>query len=362
MRLKGSVRTLLPLSVAFLAAACGDSGTDPRALDYQPSETVTQVDAVVGPVIESENVLLGLGAAHDALAGFADGGATASLQSDPVGLLRFSDPGMRRIRARPAPAFTVPADIEGETLVWDVDSVAYVVDETRSDAPANGVRVVYYAMNPFTGRPATPLVALGTIDLTDEDVPEEERLGIEIVDRPESGPVVLLDYTVGYSGSPMQSAGDLTFTGIGSHGTTEFDLTQAFTWSEAEDTDAAALDYQYASPDGSIRVRMDAVSAFEAPSWEDVAVLVDVAGEGREVALDVAIEAGGGLDGEIRLDGVAVVAIGGVDGDPTFSYPDGGSLTSSEVESLRQLWTLVSQVLTVSNALLAPGTLLLLPG
>lgn len=351
---------LLPLVAALLTAACGDNGTDP-AVDYRPWETVSRMNGVVDPVLSSENALLGVSAAGEALAQFSTE-PTAALRPGGALAIRSGADALRPTRSVWSTRLTLPAGIVGETLVWDVDRQEYVVDETAADAPEDGVRVVYYVMNPSTGRPAEPLLALGYIDLADEDIAGEERLGIQVVETPESGPVVLLDYTVGFSGEPEESSGNMAFTGVGAHTGVDFDLLQVFTWSEAEDNEALVLDYQYAAGEASVRLRMDASSAFEAADWAEVLLRVDVIEGGVDVAVEVGIAPAGALDGEIRVGDVRVVVVHGVDGSPAFSSADGSALSSTEVEALRELWLLISNTLSVSNALMEPGALLLLPG
>lgn len=361
MRHTAATWRLLPLAAALLAAACGDDGTDPPTPDYRPWETVSLMDGVVDPVLGSENALLGIGAAGDALTQFSTEPTAASRVGASFGV-RSGAGAPGSTRALWSASLTMPAEIVGETLVWDIDTQEYVVDETAADAPADGVRIIYYAMDPFTGRPAEPLVALGSVDLVDEDVVGEERLGIRVVEARESGPAVLLDYTVGLSGEIQESEGNATFTGAGVHTETEFDLQQAFVWSEAEDSDVLALDYQYVTGEASVQLRMDARSGFEAPVWEEVDLRVDVSDGAEDVALEVGIGQSGALDGEIRLGGVVVVHIRGSDGDPTFTDSERRALSPDEVESLRELWFLISHTLSVSNALMGPGVLLLLPG
>jgi hypothetical protein len=366
MKRTAHTRWSFPAFAALLLPACGDDGTDPRALDYRPWETVSQMEDVVGPLLDGENTLLGINAAGTALIQFSAEPAAAMLRVGPSLDVRSGAAALRPHRADWSTRITIPAEIAHRTLVWDVDGQAYVVDETRTDAPEGGVRVVYYAMNSFTNRPAEPLVPLGHIDLIDEDIEGEERLRIRIVDASGPAPVDLVDYVVGFTGSGEASAGNFVFTAVGalSDGTqtVDFDLAQTFTWSEAEDTETLGLDYQYATGARSVRVRMDASSAFEEADRAEISLLVDVADGVDDVAVAVAIAPNGRLDGEIRLNGTAVIEVAGSDGSPTFTYAGGGALSAEQVESLRELWALVTGVLDLTNALMAPRTLLLLPG
>lgn len=354
-------RTLLALALALLAAGCGDDdGTDPRALDYRPWETVSLMSELVDPVLEAENAMTGIGAAGEALIQFSTE-PTGALRTGSAAGIRGAAEALRRTRSGWAQV-TLPSDIMGRTLVWDPEAGEYVVDEARTDGPEDGVRVLFYALSPFTGRPAEPLVEVGYIDLTDEDVAGEERLGIIVVETAGDAPATLLDYVVSFSGYVEETDGDATFTGVGSLAGIVFDLLQDFTWSEAEGTDQVLLEYGFRTDEAEVRFRMDATANYETPAWRAVDLRVDLTDGAEEVAVDVRIDLAGELEGEIRLDGAVVVVVGGVDGSPSFTYPDGGRLQPEAIESLRELWTLISAVLATANGLMSPAGLLLLPG
>jgi len=70
-----------------------------------------------------------------------------------------------------------PADVLGKTLVWSTDSSRYVVGQ-QAGAPANGVRILLYAVDPGTQEPVQPLQELGHLDLTDESTVQANRLGV----------------------------------------------------------------------------------------------------------------------------------------------------------------------------------------
>lgn len=361
--IQARARRCLPLFLLPLVLPGCDSGTDP-ALEYRPQETAAQLESVVGPLLESDNVFAALVATGDALAEFSAAPAAMLLQVRPGADLRTGTLAIRPSRDLWSGRVTFPAAIVGRTLVWSTVDDRYVVDETRSDAPAGGVRIVYYEMDRGTSRPVQPLVALGHIDLSDEDIAGEERLGVRVVDTSGAADFVPLDYYVGFSGFAEPSEGDATFTAVGilSDGTTtvDFDLLQAFLWSESGDSESVSVAYEYVA-DATVRLAMEAASAFGAP-WEQVDLLVEIDGGGDIVAMDVAITAGGGVSGEIRVNGTPAIAIGGADGAPTFTRTDGRALTQEDRTALQQLWSLVVDLLALTEGLFSPARLLLLPG
>lgn len=360
-------RWLLLLAAALVLAACSGDTTGTE-LDYDAAGTGAQLEEVVRPLLAGENAFLGLSAAGAALGQFS---AAEPAQE----LLRFR-PGLdpragaefgRADRALWSAQVTFPAEIVGRTLVWDFAQERYVVDETRTDAPQDGVRLVHYAMDQATRMPLLPLQEIGFIDLVDEDVAEEERLGIRVVITTGAEDRTLLDYVVGLTGDSDPSEGSLLFTAVGAltsgTGSVDFELAQGFTWSEAENTEELAIDYLYEAGAGiTVGVQMRASSEFEAETWGDLQFLVEINDGADVVEVDALIATDGSLSGEIRVNGIGVVDISGSDGDAVFAPAGGGSLTQQDRNALRNLWNLIVRLLALTEGLLSPAGILLLPG
>lgn len=361
-----TTRPLLLLSAALLLSACSGDTTGTE-LDYDAAETVAQLEEVVVPLLQARNAFFGLAAAGQALGEFS---AAEPAQE----LLRFR-PGLdpraaaafgRADRALWSAQVAFPTEIVGRTLAWDLAHNRYVVDESRTGAPQEGVRIVHYTMSQ-TGLPLLPLQEIGFIDLVDQDVTGEERLGIRVVITTGAQHEALLDYVVGLIGSPASSEGSLLFTAVGTlaaeAGSVDFDLAQGFTWNEAENAETLTLDYRYEAAAGAaVGLRMDATKGFEAETWNAVELLVEITGGGDLVELDASIAADGSLSGEIRENGIGVVDIAGADGRATFTRAGGGTLTEQDRSTLTNLWSLVVGLLSLTEGLLSPAGILLLPG
>src|SRR5207244_7209795 len=62
----------------------------------------------------------------------------------------------------------IPPTVLGKTFVWDVNTHQYVEDPNATPAaPANGVRIILYAIDPVTENVVEPPVATGYVDLID---------------------------------------------------------------------------------------------------------------------------------------------------------------------------------------------------
>jgi hypothetical protein len=87
----------------------------------------------------------------------------------------------------------IPDALYGTAYEWDEVELEYVLSATEI-GPANGVRFLLYAVNPFSGYPSVPLTVVGYVDLMDEST-SETSLALHVVVA-SSADVVHLDYTV----------------------------------------------------------------------------------------------------------------------------------------------------------------------
>lgn len=318
--------------IALSTAACDDSGTDP-VVDFDARGAALAMESMISAVDTTE-----LANAYGSLewASYLFSGSMASVLQTPVLMdVRGVEP------AEPA-ADVIPSEYLGTTFVWDEGQMTYVAGEATG-APADGVRVIYYAIDPTTGQPATPLNALGYVDLRDLSTAEANILAVKVVRTSGTEDVTLADYTLELSFTVTQSSFeyDVASAGFLSNGTDQlnFDLAQSATATETLVTidQAYSLDLEGTGNALSFvaTVTGDPSSQSEDPATvEAVATITD--GD-QTVVLDVSY-ADGVLDGSIVHNGVAVVLMSGSLDDPVFTDADGNPLTQEQLEALRQLW------------------------
>ncbi len=244
--------------VAALAAACKNS-TGPQAQLGDPRGLSTDIQSVSG-VLQSA-VLQSFGLV-DSAAGSPAKVATpagALLRTAPFTTLRatgqpYTDAPRRLQGLRLAAgalgsginASVIPPQYLGQTFVWDTATHRYIVGPDAG--PSTGVRIILYAIDPFTGHVAEPSNAVGFVDLLDQSTtnPDVNKLHVIVKDgTPASpGPITYADYTVtgSVTGSPATafSAAAVGFVSDGTH-TLSFDATfsattgtwttRSFTWS-----------------------------------------------------------------------------------------------------------------------------------
>jgi hypothetical protein len=110
----------------------------------------------------------------------------------------------------------LPASHHGKTFVLS-SLDGWMIDDARSDAPADGVRFVLYELDPFTGRPKLiPPQPMGYMDFVEEAGTSAPRLRV-LAKKTSGGSDTLLDYylegssvlTEGGAVSAFSSAGSL---------------------------------------------------------------------------------------------------------------------------------------------------------
>ena len=184
----------LTLGMAIGLGACSDDSNPPTGLDpeFPGDEIASDLDQTMAAFDASAQANSFLVGALMSLAeyGFVFEPATGSaavVQSRQVGELR----GVSLVQSN----VTIPSDVLGKTFVYSATTGDWEVDESRTGAPANGVRVIWYPTD-GVGTPL-PQAENGYFDLTDEDGDGLSRLGVEIVST-SSGNITLADYTVGF--------------------------------------------------------------------------------------------------------------------------------------------------------------------
>ncbi len=336
-------------------AACGDDGPtgprtpfDPDAAAQAATEMEARLDSdgdvmqslrLVAPALEAEG-----GVAVQLL----PGGVAAVPRPQDSGSL--ADPSFSMVLE---PIF--PAEILGRTLEWDETLGRYAISE-RTGAPADGVRFILYAVDPFTGTPALPLNEVGFLDLTDEGSVSTTRLGV----LAETGGTVRLDYTVTASYSLSGSAVQATATGTGfiSDGTRrlDFDLAQTVIYDTTAETMTVDLAYDLEMADEGVLVTIEASSGIDLAAPESVSLdlTMTITDGGNVTVFSGAVDATDAIDGIVTHNGATVALIGGTASAPTFTDAGGEPLTAGELAALGQVFGLVDDVFDFVEAVFEP--------
>lgn len=331
----GAVMVVLALSMT----AC-DDGAGPDG-DFDAVSAAQAMESMVSAVDTTE--LAHAFGSLEAAGSVLDGGV-AALVADPVS----PDPGTLQALRDPAVAAAVlPPEILGTTYEWSEAELSYVPAE-GGVAPEDGIRVIYYAIDPTSGRPATPLNALGYVELRDLSTTESDRLGVKVV-RTSGDAGTLADYYLDLSFTLTQSSFtfDVSSAGYLSNGTDQlnFDVAHGLSATETMITITQEYGLDLEGTDNAVSYSAtltgDPQSQGEEPgTLEATAVITD----GTQTVELVVSWAGTALDGTLYHNADEVVLIGGTLDEPEFAGPDGEPLTEEQLAALQSLWESIGEM------------------
>ncbi len=129
----------------------------------------------------------------------------------------------KALLANPIAASIFPPSVLGTTYTWNASSFSYQAS-SLTGAPSNGVRFIIYTLS--GGLPASPLDAIGYVDITDESTLDATILGVKLVGTTGPSPVTFADYTI--SGSFSATSFNAALGGYVSDGTTRVDFSIIF--------------------------------------------------------------------------------------------------------------------------------------
>jgi hypothetical protein len=342
-------RVWVLLGLLLLPVVACDDGSSP-ATEFDAESTAEVMAELASVSAELEPALASLEAASEVLPGESMAGLVwdGAAPQPSVSALR----AVAELRAEAS----FPAEVLGVTFVWDVAEGRYVASELEG-APADGLRVIYYAVDPVTREPASPLNELGHVDLRDLSTEASNRLAVEVVSTASPTPVALASYYVDVSFTITQSSLDVASEAVGylSDGTErlDFDLSQDVALSETELVVTQAFAMALEGRDQGVSWQ-STLSGDPANETAELSVLATVTNGAEEVVLDLT-GAGDVLDGEIRYQGATVAYIGGTFAEPEFTDPNGDPLSSAQWSALTEVWQAFEGLFELAEGLLTPA-------
>lgn len=247
----------------------------------------------------------------------------------------------------------IPAEVLGVTFVWSEQEGGYVAGELEG-APEDGIRVLYYAVDPITEEPASPLNALGHVDLRELSTEASNRLGVEVVNTAGQQPVTLADYHVDGSFTWTQSSFEVSSEAVGylSDGTDrlDFDFSQSLDVTDQVPTLTQDFAMSLAGADQAVSWQ-STLSGDAATESGTLSVLATIVNGAEEVVLDLTGESEL-VDGEIRYQGVAVAFIGGTFEEPEFTDVNGDPLSAGQWAALSDVWQAFDALFELADGLL----------
>lgn len=319
MRWSTSARLLTPI-FGLLAAACSDLGTE----SFDPlgtSQKAQQAFAMVSdnPAVQGFNVLQ---------PAFTWTGAP------PVSLPTSS-------QSTPAnPTDILPPSALGKTFIYSPSSGKYT-SSGNAGAPANGTRFMLYQVEMSPKGVKQPLVEIGQLDLTNENSPQPNSLGIKavvngatVIDYRANGSLVGGTFSVGAKGMASGGGGRL-----------DFDLSQSYT-----PTNGLKIDYKATAPTPDMNIQ---AVATDPPGSGPITTALTVT-EGRNKLEITATGSSSSVTGEVKYNGHDIARISGSGDSPVFTGQRGRQLSTQEVEGLNALFDFVDDLFEGIDDVLIP--------
>ena len=336
-----------------LTAACSDdSPTGPRDSENhfdaaKVSANVATIERVAAvPILDSWSNLA------DQLGPAARTSPALAPQDGPTQLINT----IRRIASFTGAArgvFLVPVirpAVFGRTYVYDATAGHYVVDPTRTGAPANGVRFALYE-NDGNGA-IMPATEIGYADLIDAKASSTSSAGLRF--QVVAGSTTVLDYAFEVSGLFVSPA--IEVGGFISDGTDRVNFaisTQGPAW---ENGGPFQLEAELSVPSTGFTVNA-ALSQVGVPDPVSEVDLTIASGADRlEVSSSTAM---GEIDASVKVNGTVLATVTGSVANPTIAGEGGRELTQEEWSALAEVIEFTGSVFALLGSLLAPAGVLL---
>lgn len=339
--------------VAFGLAGCsGDDGPTGPVTPFDPDATAQAAQELEDRLDTDSDLMQSLELVGPALD--AEGGAL--LQLLPGGVIRPARPFNAQMMVDPSFAMEpiFPSNFLGTTFEWD-DGLGRYAMTARTGAPADGVRFILYAVDPFSGEPVVPLNEIGWLDLIDEGNASATQLRV----LANTGGVDRLDYTVSASYALLGDVVEATATGAGfiSDGTRAlvFNLVQTVSFNTVAETMRVDMLYDLRMDDENVRVVVEVGSDIDLSASDlGLDVMLTVTDGGNVTMLDVAVDETENISGSVVHNGQTVALMDGSTSSPMFTDAGGEPLTSAEIAALTEVFDVVDDVFDFVEAIFAP--------
>jgi hypothetical protein len=269
----------------------------------------------------------------------------------------------------PGLASVIPAQWLGATFVWDVTTHAYVQDPNATPpAPANGVRIILYAVDPSTSPPSiaeSPLTPVGFVDLVDNSSGNTNSLHVTVSGGTPGGTgnTTYADYTVSatVTGSPVVTGFNASASGFVTDGTRTLTFSSTFA-ATGLDTDHPNVTIDGTWDLDNPVIHVVAHETVTSPDANHATITLDFSvTRGAET-----VSASGSIavvvspqtitvDLTITVNGVPFAHIGGTNNGIVVRHADGTLLSGDETQAVADLFTLPAQLQSAVESLFNPA-------
>jgi len=347
--------TALACAAVIGLAGCSDS-TGPNA-EFDP---VTASDAAgdIGSAMAGNPALASMAVMGEFFPSFAAAPIAATVPFDPqtaedgrnwIDKRRGAFQAWSEYDSPDGPATVIfPADLLGKTLAFNPATEQYEVDPARDgEAPSTGLRLVLYAVDPILHQMIEPMTEVGYLQLTDEDTPAMDAVGIVAV----INEVTVLDYLA----SAQVTTSTITFTADGylTDGTTVVDFLLSVTFDDTARTITVDYDVDVNVDQAGVHVVMVLT---EEPETVEVTLTVNHGASEVVMHVNIAAET---FTGTVAHNDVVLIDISGTLDQPVFTDRNGNELTEAQLHALGDILEAAGHVLDHFDNLLIPAVAVL---
>jgi len=328
--MRGSYRVCAPAvaAAAMALTGCGGDTTGPTTTGFDAERVGTQLERVERVIVAPE------WESFRAVAERANVGPFASaVPSTETGLylIPLISPGGR-----------------GTTFVYDTLVSGYVPRFSRPGAPANGVRFILYAVNPFTGGPEVS-AEIGHADLFDlgsVNGPEVELQFIVVSERD-----IFLDYSVTAVGD--QTGGSVSIDGFAGRSADRFAFSVEAQSTSADATTATGVRFTIDVPERGFDVRAD-IASLDTEEGETGSVDIRVRHRGNTIRIQMDGGAGS-AEASFLVNGELFATVTEAGGGPVVRGGNGEPLSAEELQALHAILRLADGLTRMFGELMAPA-------
>lgn len=306
--------------------------------DYQAMDKILSTDALAGFRALGGRTGLRTSSALDAVGRFADVRNGAGVHDLTLSLAR-------QLSAGTATKEILSSRHRGMTLVYDATKDTYIVNPTRTGAPANGVRFVTYEVD-ASGKPITAQET-GYADLLDEGATTGETVVLRLLVVHKG--TTHLDYRtrLTFAGE----TGSISVDGFMSDGVAKLDFDVAVSSRKSGTSTLLDADFTLQVKAREFSVQGKARGVDEASG--DGTVGLTVRHALNSVVVNI-VGLNGTIQGTFLVNGGLLATATGNAKNPTITGPNGGQLTGGELLMLMHIVDMTDSVFDLVEDLVKP--------
>lgn len=326
----------------------GTSTGDGDLGDLDPTTLVVALNNLVAPLDASSTANANL---RSAVADLTDAGVEWRAVESAIrerARQRLGFATLTPVGPVPPLPVTFPPEVVGRTFVFDFEAQVWEADDTRTAAPADGIRLIWYTVD-GSGRIRFPLDERGHIDLTPGSG-AGEAMDITVVETGEGGSLTLLEFVQ----NRESTAGDVEVDGFTAAGhyanesaSSNFEIASEETLDTETDDGTFDLSVILENQETLYTMEVEGTQAGGSGPFEDRFTATVVRG-GASTVLNVTFQGTGTTQeessGTLVRNGTLIANVNIAGNTFNFTTPDGGTFSGAQTNELNTLFSAMTRI------------------